>query len=355
MTLNRRNFLLGLGVLTGGTALGQYAPIDAQASTIPPGRGYESLPNIDGGWRMALAAQYHDRPHELYARPLQDGIEIWEKSSAGYMIVDESSRTVLESATRTSSPYRGIGGNISYLGPGQYYTTGVERGVNIYTGNLVAKRELNAISIDAAEQIQDSLTRSTPAVTTASKQHNGSLQPVKSSSIKSRVSGWSYITNSTVYENTSRTCGWIAGSIITRYWHACSRIPNLLPIEFRSGTNMTLKPNFATYLQNGKANGTWARTVKDQLIWNAKNQKVNHTSAWALGNIGMWNELNAGRPFILFGSIPVTSSGSVDAHAVVVYGQTNGGDLIAHYGWANHTAIILNAGLVGSNTKFRLT
>lgn len=91
------------------------------------------------------------------------------------------------------------------------------------------------------------------------------------------------------------------------------------------------------------------------MIWNAKNQKVAHTSAWALGDLGMWNELNAGRPFILFGSIPVKVTGKLGAHAVVAYGETNGGDLITHYGWEDHTAIILNAGIIGSNTKFRLT
>lgn len=119
-------------------------------------------------------------------------------------------------------------------------------------------------------------------------------------------------------------------------WHACSESRRLLPTRFRSGTSMTASPDFATYLQGHDRVDTWARDVKGRLIDNAKNQ------------------IRAGYPVILFGTFP-TGNNKKGAHAVVAYGETTGGVYITHYGWQGRTNILLNSGIIGSNTKFRLT
>jgi hypothetical protein len=353
-SIGRRQFLTAMGVIAGSAVM---APSYGSVALpqIAPDPGYEPLTRLDDGWRLNLASSYLDDSPSIYAQSLQDGLAIWDRTLGGYMVVHSSSRTVLESSLTAPNPYRGVTGRASFLGPGQYYAGGLDRGVNLFTGDTFNPRDLQVIASDAVDQIQEILVPTELPQSASLMKSGGGLPPVKASEVKSRVDNYTYITGSTLYKNTEGTCGWVAGSIITRYWHARSSKRALLPTKFRSGTNMTASPNFATHLQNGKGNGTWARTVKDQLIWNANHQSVAHSAAWALGNIGMWNELNKGNPFILFGSIPVNESKKKGGHAVVAYGQTTGGDLITHYGWSGYTNIVLNAGLVGSNTKFRLS
>ncbi|MFD2840656.1 cysteine peptidase [Populibacterium corticicola] len=343
LPIARRDFLIALGVLAG-----------AGAMTVASGGRAEALTRIDENWRQALADQYFSDNPQINVRPLQDGIEVWEGDAGGYMIVESSRRELLEGSPTAVSPYRRVLGDAAYLGPGEYYALGADSAVGLLNGGLMNTRELRAIARDASDQFHETLVVSAVPERVSLMKKGDGLPLVKAGDVKSRVANYTYITGSTLYPNTEGTCGWVAGSLITRYWHAKSTARLLLPTKYRSGTNMTTSPNFATYLQNGRKNDSWARNVKDQLIWNAKKQGVKHTSAWALGNIGMWNELNAGYPFILFGNIP-TDGKKKGAHAVVAYGQTKGGQLITHYGWSGFTNVVLNGGLVGSNTKFRLT
>ncbi|WP_415083057.1 hypothetical protein [Micropruina sp.] len=181
----------------------------------------------------------------------------------------------------------------------------------------------------------------------------GELSHVVSSDIKSRVTSYSYVTGSRIYPNSTGICGWVAGSIVTRYWHARSSARVLLPSKYRSGTNMTASPNFATYLQGDKGNGTWAPDIEGRLAWNAKKQGAGYVSSWALSNIGMFSEVRNNYPVIVFGNLP-TGNKKKGAHAVVAYGETKGGYLITHYGWSGYTDIVLNGGVIGSNARFRL-
>ena len=116
---------------------------------------------------------------------------------------------------------------------------------------------------------------------------------------------------------------------------------------------MTSSPNFASYLQGSGGNGTWAPNLRDRLVWNAKKQGVNHVSSWGVGMLGVFDEVRSSWPVLVFGVFPISSKRK-GGHAVVAYGETKGGALITHYGWAGYSDIILNGGLVGSNTRFRL-
>ncbi len=345
LILDRRGFLIALGVAAGAGALGVATSGRANAETL-----------ASNDWRRLVAEQYLDYGALSSVLPLQDGIEVWEGAHGGYMVVESAHREILEGSATAPSPYHGVAGESLYLGPGEYYTLTDDKAVGLANGEVMPARELRAMSRDATSSMQELLVPTTSITDDriGLLSSGGGLPPVKAGDVKSRVKNYGYITGSTLYPNTAGICGWVAGSIITRYWHARSSARKLLPTKFRNGTNMTKSPNFATHLQNGKANGTWARTLKDQLIWNAKNQSVAHSSSWALGNLGMWNELRAGYPFILFGSIPINKDKKKGGHAVVAYGETTGGQLITHYGWSGYTNIVLNAGLVGSNTKFRL-
>lgn len=278
------------------------------------------------------------------------------------MVVETTRQTLVEASATATSPYWNTGGHLTYLGPGQYFASDASTGIDLATGHSMPWRELRAIAKDAAEVVRDSITpspldtavvaESANVIATASKGADA-FPRVKRGDVKSRVKNYNYITGSHVYKNSEGTCGWIAGSIVTRYWHARSSARKLLPAEFRDGTNMRKSPNFATYLQGKGGDATWAPNVEERLVWNAKKQKVGFVSSWALGNIGMWSEIRNDYPSLVFGTFP-TGPKKKGAHAVVAYGETKGGYPITHYGWAGYTDVILNAGAVGSNARFRL-
>lgn len=351
---DRRTFLIGLGLTAGAGATLMGVGADrahALASKVL----------VPADWRRALADQYFATGAPFAIKPLQDGLEVWE--AAGYMVVDTSRQSLLEGSATAISPYRAAVGDLAYLGPATYLAT--SRGVSraLLTGRSVEPREAKAIGLDAAAMMRETLQPAqavAPAgsagVVTSLVATGGGLIHLKAGEAKSRVPLYGNITSCTVYPNSAGICGWVAGSIVTRYWHAGSTAKVLLPSAYRTSTyNMTTSPNFATYLQGSSGNSSWARDVKDRLIWNATKQGVSHSAAWALGNIGMFNDVRDGKPVIVFGNIPIDTTGNLGAHAVVAYGETNGGYLITHYGWSGYTDIVLNAGLAGSNTKFKLT
>lgn len=305
-------------------------------------------------WRRPLGDAYLGVGRDFSVRYLQDGLEIWESGLRGYAVVDSNSRIMIESSAHAVSPFVSLSGDLVYGGPGAYYGARGNERINPLTGNRVSSADLRHYGADASAALRESLEVGSVVdgrVSTSSS--GGGLVPVNSADIDYRISNYSYITGATLYNNTEGTCGWIAGSIVTRYWHARSSSRILLPSSYRNGTNMTASPNFATYLQGNSGNSSWARDVKDRLIWNANNQSVGHSAAWALSNIGVVNSLKANEPVICFGSIP-TGPNKKGSHAVVAYGQTKDGSLITHYGWSGYTAIVLSSGVLGSNTKFRL-
>lgn len=247
--LSRRQFLSAAGLVTGTVLSSSFINLPAQASEPTHNGPFEPLQGLDDGWRHALALDYLHDPSTVSARPLQDGIELWESTLGGYMIVDSSSQTSLESSATAASPYSSIHTDAAFLGPGQYYALGLDAGVNLRDGDSLRRQELRAIAADASMQIHELAEPEVPRV--AARASNG-LVSVKASEVRARVSNYTYITNATLYENTSGTCGWIAGSIITRYWHARSAARKLLPSKFRSGTNMTFSPILRPTCKTGK-------------------------------------------------------------------------------------------------------
>lgn len=74
---------------------------------------------------------------------------------------------------------------------------------------------------------------------------------------------------------------------------------------------------------------------------------------WLSTNVD--SALNQGRPVILFGRLPdAYKDGRTIDHAVVAYGKSKDGHNIVHYTYNGRQSVILNSGLVGSNTHFLL-
>ncbi|MDR2381978.1 MAG: hypothetical protein LBE08_12590 [Bifidobacteriaceae bacterium] len=333
----------------------------------PPARA-DQVKTLDDDWRRQLADGYLKDGATFKVRSLQDGLELWETPGGGYMVVETTQQALLEGSATAWSPYSGCTGDLAYLGPGKYFAYDTPGAVDLITGEVSAARELRVIARDAAGMARDTLhvapmdaerisawrTKNDPTAAVAQSSGGGGLTPVKSGDVKYRVPSYSYITGCHVYPNTTGTCGWVAGSIVTRYWHARSSARKLLPTKYRSGTNLTSSPNFATYLKGSKGDSSVAWDLKERLAWNASNQGVAYAASWALGNIGMFSQVESGWPVIVFGSLPVGNN-KKGTHAVVGYGTTKSGYLITHYGWSGYTDIVLNGGIIGSNARFRLT
>lgn len=356
--LDRRQFLVGSGIAAAGVAGILNAPQVHAESVLAPG---------SMSWRRRLADGYLRSGAAILTRALQDGLELWQTNGGGgYLIIEAAKQSVLEGSRTARNPFGSSRGSLAYLGPGKYFAHDSSKAVDLVLGSITSAAELRAVARDAVGVAHDTLhvsaldrarvqglTKRPGDRTSMSGVKYGDVDHVVSSDIKSRVTSYGYATGSLVYPNSTGICGWVAGSIVTRYWHARSSARVLLPSKYRSGTNMTSSPNFATYLQGDKGNGTWAADIEGRLAWNANKQGVGYVSSWAVGNIGMFSEVRNNYPVIVFGNLP-TGNKKKGAHAVVAYGETKGGYLITHYGWSGYTDIVLNGGVIGSNARFRL-
>lgn len=309
----------------------------------------------DSSWRSSLAALYIGESDGFAVRELQGDLEIWENGPNGYAVVDSALRVVLESSPTSTSPFYGVsGGSLYYLGLGGYVAAMPSRpAVDVMSGQSVEIPDLAPYAADAAALIQDTAVAQ-PSNALQPSLAPSSVAPPPAGSITKRVTSYGYITGSRVYPNSTGVCGWVAGSILVRYWHARYSSRGLLPSAYRSGTNMTSSPNFATYLRNGRSLSTWAPDLVAQLAWNASRQGVSVETYYNWFTTGVESSINNNRPVLLFGNYPKTSGSGKSNHAVVGYGLVNGGGYVVHYGYSGCTNIHLNAGLTGTNTKFWL-
>ncbi len=307
-------------------------------------------------WRRGLADEYLPSGTPFSVRGLQSGLEVWEAPQTGYLIVEATHRTLIEGSADAVSPFAAAVGDLAYLGPAHYYETRGAEGTNLLTREPSGASNVRAAAADAAARLNGVLVASpiTAPTDAASASLLTAIAPPAAGNIKNKVPGYADIVLAHLYPNSEGICGWIAGSIITRYWHARSTARKLLPTAYRSGTNMTASPNFATYLQGSSGNSSWARDVKDRLIWNANKQGVAHSASWAAGNLGVTNDIRNGHPVIVFGDM-FLPNGFSGFHAIVAYGETLDSHLITNYGFPGYTNIMLKGEVIGSNAKFKLS
>ncbi|HJC71057.1 hypothetical protein [Brachybacterium sp. EE-P12] len=317
-----------------------------------------------GDWRWVLGeSMLGSSPSSISVTPLnpqsENPLECWVFGGAGYAVVDPTNRVYLEFSDEAANPYRlNAGGDRLYNGPGQFFAVDKGRAVNVLDGEVVEPASVQAASAEFSAFSRDFDSENQRAPEASSEP--GKVQPMakpvppKAGTVKKLVTSASFVTGSRVYPNKTDICGWVAGSILTRYWHARKSSKGLLPKGYRSGTNMTSSPNFASHLQKiakGR-NKTWAPDLVRALQRNASNRKVSVDCYYNWGNSGVASQINANRPVLLFGRFPTTSGKSKSSHAVVAYGLVKNGDAIVHYGYSGYPKVVLAGGLVGTNTKF---
>lgn len=355
--ITRRRFLVGTGLAGAVAALGGPAAQAVQGDVLIPG--------ADDRRRRLLRAYLGDDSREILVRPLQESLELWELSPAGYFVVDSASLAVLEYATSTPSPFADVlEGDLYYLGIGGFIAERGTGAVNVLTEERFNSAGLSSMGVDSFDELHaiaevdvsilNSMNSSSVGRADGGVSVMSAPQSVKAADVKKRVTSYAYARNRHVYANVGGMCGRIAGSIITRYWHARSTARKLLPAKFRNGTDLHKTQNFAKHLQSTRANDTWGKSLVDPLLLNASAQGVSVECFYNLLATGVKDGINNNRPAILFGRYPKINGDGKSNHAVVAYGLTTSDDFIVHYGYTGKNNIVLNKGISVSNTKFWL-
>lgn len=291
-----------------------------------------------------------------------------EGKSGGYAIYDPVSGVFMEKSDSGINPYKGyVDEEKIYLGPMNYYVKNNDRIYSIYDGI--------SMSTQNVENLQDVFTgQLNNTRREINRRTNKGLFRSPNISMMSAGSNRKYIPNShyvstTVHpENIYGNCGFVAASLVLNWWDKTQKW--CIPSKFREADGNLVKRTRAhdnkydlaehlVKLNNGE-NASWGLTVRDTLVRYCQEIGVGATIAYYLGSIGLAAEINAGRPGILFGSLPdVEFNRGILAHAVAVYGVENhwwGSNFIVNYGWNSpkSNAVILNGWLAGSVTTFRL-
>lgn len=351
MMISRRQLLVATGAAGAGTLLSP-----AIADAAPP------------SWRDELLAHYlPDRAGSPFVvKELVSGaasqLEVWELPRSGYFLIDAATQAMIEYSNDAISPLHGFASNnAAYLGLGEYIVEiSGGRSINALNGAprdtfdraRIGEAADQIASISAVADIRSTLNRS-PGVTVAK------VPPPVGTNVNFRIPSYGYITGCTVLHNTAAEgrCGWIAATIVMRYWHArTGKI--LIPAAHRSGTNIKAVSgaDFADLIRNGRDMASWGLPVADGIGYHAAiRMKVSSTAWYNWLSTNVNSALNNGRPVILFGELPdAYTDGKTIRHAVVAYGKSKDGHNIVHYTYKGKQAVVLNSGIVATNTHFML-
>lgn len=290
--------------------------------------------------------------------------ELYENADVGYWIIDKNSQTVLEGSDDAPSPYKDVQGDLLYLGPTEYYYNDSGTIIHTLTHMKLEKDQLEILSSQLRKNIKRLHPIQLSQVTQIQGESNAdSLRTAAAETVY--VPSSSYIRNAVYPKNIDGTCGYTAACILLNYWNKVKG--GYVPSEFLDSngnlktTGMTLQDKLVKY---GGSNDSWGRTIKGAINQLVKEYSLKGTAHYGILSWGdLSGQIRSGKPVILFGYLPSSPQpASVDKmepmgvrgkvfHAVLGYGLKN--DMyICHYGWSGYEHVLLNAGIVGSNTRF---
>lgn len=147
------------------------------------------------------------------------------------------------------------------------------------------------------------------------------------------INNYSYIKYAIYPKNVNGTCGYVGASLVLNYWNKTNPSKNLIPSTYLDSngnletSGYTLQDKLLSY---GYGDATWGKNIRDALIDFCNEVGVAATSNYYIGKIGAVSELNDNRPV-----------------TIISY-------FIVHYGWSGYEEVVLDGGLIGSNTEFKL-
>lgn len=293
--------------------------------------------------------------------------ELIETGNSGYYIFDISSGKYIEYSTSAPSPYLGKSGELVYLGPTYYYTSNN----NTYSHTKITsekdfnKKDLDGLQNTFSKNIEQSRKTKDLKVLSLSKSESLDKTSIVDSlastaSTTKYINNYGYIKYATYPANVNGTCGYVGACLILSYWNKTYPSKNIIPSGYLDSwgnlntDGYTLQDELLTY---GYGDATWGKNIRDALVDFCNKHGVAATSTYYIGSIEAATELYNNRPVILFGLLPDVADGGKTAHAVTAYGIQDGtlvSRFIVHYGWNGYEEVVLDGGLIASNTEFKL-
>lgn len=315
----------------------------------------------------SVTGQYKD---DITIKTLTDfsgnKFELIETGASGYYIFDTSSGKYIEYSTDAPSPYLGKSGELKYFGPKSYYVddngslshTIISTEKNVNMEGLSNLQNSFDKMIKQSRETKDNKVLSLLGKTNLDKSTLTDAFDINATN--SYISNSSYIRYASYPPNEDGTCGYVGACLVLNYWNKTNPGVGVIPSYYLDSNGNLLTSGYTLQdklLSYGYGNSTWALDIRDVLIDFCNEYGTGAISSYYIGKIGAVSEIQNNRPVILFGSLPdVSSSGKVN-HAVTAYGfrnETLVSYFIVHYGWSGYEHVVLDGGLIGSNTQFRL-
>lgn len=294
-----------------------------------------------------------------------------ECKPTGYYIFHESSGIFVEYSISSMSPYIDYYDNLYYGGPKGYYikeNSTYKNTVIDETINYDSESELSIYSSELALNLMKGKDQKVLDFI-----NNNSISSLNLSDAAADTVGVLstpvYIPNSYYLSQLSTNCGYknggycgyIAGNLILYYWEKRMGSNSIVDSWYlqpnRSGLYGYRLTNCLYYIGVGLGYGasTVGWQMRNVLISYCNSNGISATSSWYIFDGNAADEIDSGRPVILFGSFwnVQTNSGYI-SHAVTAYGY-NSSTYIVHYGWDGYPMIFLNHLIFGTMTTFRLT
>lgn len=187
--------------------------------------------------------------------------ELWELPKTGYLLVETKTRSIVEYSGDAISPLTAYPGHdAAYLGMGKYVVElAGGNAVNALSGEARPRMESRRVSEASHEVAEKVAANDQLSLTNQNRAAMMKVPPSVGTNVNFRIPSYGYITGCTVLANSTGRCGWVAATIVMRYWHARTG-KLLIPTAHRSGNNIKVvaRPDFADLIRNGRSESVFS-------------------------------------------------------------------------------------------------
>lgn len=281
----------------------------------------------------------------------------------GYMIFNNKSALMMESAENSPSPYWGTANNLYYAGPTHYYVYNED--FNQYT-HLISDTVLTAEEIsEKATVCSNAQTEMNKIADTALKNYiengkisNTSIRPLVNNDYTYVGGHEDFFKNLTTHElmgyyetsNGDGCCAYVAAGIVLLYYdyfYNDKFIDN--EIYLNNDGSAFVGEDFAKhlYIDIGKEklnygnalNATETAKVMQKYLSDERGITMTYWSANMPSKASIIAKLKLNRPVIYVDRWNKPSSDGTTDHAIVVYGYDSSNNMVAHFGWTDYTHV----------------
>lgn len=282
-----------------------------------------------------------------------------ECTPTGYIIFNNASATVLESAENSQSPYLGVSGDLYYAGPTHYYS---------YNNNQYTHTILGTVMSDSEASLRRDICREAQIALNLNAEVQIENSPISDDIVPLASSGYTYIgDNRDFFEQMDEkdemgywstgggVCGYVAAGIVLLYYD------NFHNDEFIDDSEYNLtSSDYGYYFTDGSLTeylykeigvntlkyGTSlnASKVANVLRTYLSNDRGITAKTWTVNTPAKSDvvaQLKLNRPVIYVDrwNLPSRGGNGTTDHDIVVYGYNSSNKLIAHFGWGGYSHV----------------